>query len=78
MKLYIISSTFKHSSSTLRERGKDMIYTNLDTNDMIKEIEKHLENVCNKDYIKGVINASYKYELINDEEKEYLYRKYEV
>lgn len=55
-----------------------MIYTNLDTNDMIKEIEKHLENTTNKDYIKGVINASYKYELINDKEKEYLYRKYEV
>lgn len=55
-----------------------MIYTNLDTNDMIKEIEKHLKNVRNKDYIKGVINASYEYELINDKEKEYLYRKYEV
>lgn len=55
-----------------------MIYTNLDTNNMIEEIEKHLENVRNKDYIKGVINASYEYELINDEEKEYLFRKYEV
>ena len=74
----LFSSTFKHNSSTLRERGKDMIYTNLDTNNMLKEIEKHLENVRNKDYIKGVINASYEYELINDEEKEYLFRKYEV
>lgn len=53
-----------------------MIYTNLNTDNMIIEIERHLRNITNKDYIKGVINVNYGYKLITKEEKNYLYNKY--
>lgn len=53
-----------------------MIYTNLDTNNMVAELENHLKNITNKKYIKDVINKHYSYNLITKEEKDYLYNKY--
>ena len=53
-----------------------MIYTNLDTNNMVVELENHLRNVKNKKYIQDVINKHYSYNLITKEERNYLYNKY--
>ncbi|MBQ3475814.1 MAG: hypothetical protein IJH20_06575 [Bacilli bacterium] len=53
-----------------------MIYTNLDTNNMVAELENHLKNITNKKYIQDVINKHYSYNLITKEERDYLYNKY--
>ena len=50
-----------------------MIYTNLDTNNMVAELENHFKNITNKKYIQDVINKHYSYNLITKEEKDYLY-----
>lgn len=53
-----------------------MIYTNLDLDNMVEELEKKFKNVKNKDYIKDTIEIHYKYKMITEQEKEYLYKKY--
>lgn len=53
-----------------------MVYTNLDLKNMAKELEKRFKNITNKDYIKDTIETHYKYKMITEQEKEYLYKKY--
>ena len=53
-----------------------MAYTNLNINNMVVEIEKHLKNIKNKEYIKDVIINNYNYNLITKNERDYLYNKY--
>lgn len=35
-----------------------MIYTNLDTNNMVFEIKNHLKNIINEDYIKNILKTN--------------------
>ena len=55
-----------------------MIYTNLDTNNMVNEIREHLKNVNNIEYIEDYINTQYLYGLITQEERIMLFKEYEV
>ena len=57
---------------------KTEIYTNLDIDNMVKELEIHFKNVKNKEYIKECINMHFKKDFINKTEKEYLYKKYDI
>ena len=49
-----------------------MIYTNLDTDNMVNEIMIHLKNVTNKDYILSVLKTNLDYGLISKSEYEKL------
>lgn len=53
-----------------------VIYTNLDTDNMVMEIERHLKGITNNKYIVDTIELHYNYRLITEEEKKYLYNKY--
>lgn len=57
---------------------KIVIYTNLDTENMVKELETHLKNVKNKNYIKECIDMHLNKGFINKEELEYLYKEYNI
>lgn len=53
-----------------------MIYTNLDTNNMINELRVHFKGVNNKNYIKECIDTHHEYKLITGVEKDVLYKEY--
>lgn len=55
-----------------------MIYTNLDTNNMVFEIKNHLKNIINEDYIKNILKTNLKYKLITKKEYKYLLKFYNL
>lgn len=55
-----------------------MIYTNLDTNNMVFEIKNHLKNIINEDYIKNILKTNLKYKLITKKEYKYLLKLYNL
>ena len=61
---------------SLDEDGKETIYTNLDTDNMVDEIRTHLKGVDNKKYIRDFINTQKAYGLITNAECDALYNEY--
>lgn len=55
-----------------------MIYTNLDTNNMVFEIKNHLKNIINEDYIKNILKINLKYKLITKKEYKDLLKFYNL
>lgn len=55
-----------------------MIYTNLDTNNMVFEIKNHLKNIINEDYIKNILKTDLKYKLITKKEYKDLLKFYNL
>lgn len=55
-----------------------MIYTNLDTNNMVFEIKNHLKNIINEDYIKSILKTNLKYKLITKKEYKDLLKFYNL
>lgn len=55
-----------------------MIYTNLDTNNMVFEIKNHLKSIINEDYIKSILKTNLKYKLITKKEYKDLLKFYNL
>lgn len=55
-----------------------MIYTNLDTNNMVFEIKNHLKNIINEYYIKSILKTNLKYKLITKKEYKDLLKFYNL